>query len=157
MPGGRLEVKAGAVQGRRAAAAAGTNWTHSTRKTPQSARSGNRGNSIHAIERETAPAARHLAYDGWRAGAGILRELPWAITAYGQAQFSRRDYAAVYPGAGETRADRRLDLSLNLTKRDLVIAGFAPMLQYTFTRNISNVAFHDTHAHGVTLTFTRTF
>jgi hypothetical protein len=46
---------------------------------------------------------------------------------------------------------------LNLTKRDLVIFGPAPQLQYTFTHNDSNIPLHVYDAHGLALTLTRRF
>jgi Surface lipoprotein assembly modifier len=50
-----------------------------------------------------------------------------------------------------------VELSLNVTKRDLELFGLAPMVQYTYTINDSNVGFYQYDAHGVSLTLTKQF
>lgn len=97
-----------------------------------------------------------LDYDSWSAGAGLAQELSWGLSIYVQAQYTNRDYDGIYFD-GEARGDDRWDLSFNLTKRDWVLFGMAPMLQYTYTLNDSNIAFHDFDAHGVNLTLTQRF
>jgi outer membrane protein len=99
----------------------------------------------------------HLDNDYWSAGLGVHRELPWGLSVYAQGLYTERDYEGVFPGITEARHDQRVDLSLNVTKRDLEIFGLAPMVQYTYTLNTSNVGFYDYDAHGVSVTLTKRF
>ena len=57
----------------------------------------------------------------------------------------------------EKRLDDRYDLSMFLVKRNFEIMGLAPMLQYTYTINASNVEFASFDAHSVNLTMTKKF
>ncbi len=100
---------------------------------------------------------KHLDYDSKNVAIGYYRELPWGLSVYGQAKYTRLDYSGVYPTAIEARNDDRLDFTLHVTKRDWQIFGFAPMAQYTYTLNQSNIGFHDYDAHGVNLTWTKKF
>lgn len=99
----------------------------------------------------------HLDNESMFAGVGLHRELPWGISIYGQALYTLRNYDGLSPTATEARADDRFDASLFLTKRDWEMFGFAPMLQYNYTLNESNIAFHDYDAHGVNLTLTKRY
>ena len=100
---------------------------------------------------------KHLDNDSWAAGAGIYRELPWGITVYLQGLYTRTEFDGSYPGFPVSRADDRTDVSLNLTKRDFAIFGLAPMLQYTYTHNDSNIPISTYDAHGIALTLTKRF
>lgn len=100
---------------------------------------------------------RHLDNEYVQAGVGLYRELPFATTIYLQGLHRFTRYGADYPGFAEARADHRTDLTLSLTKRDLVVMGFAPTLQYTYTLNSSSIPLHDFDAHGVNLNFTRRY
>lgn len=99
----------------------------------------------------------HLDNDRWYVGAGVYRELPWGVSVYAQGLYTRRDYDGIYPGATFARLDDRYDVSVNVTKRDWEVWGFAPMLQYTFTMNESNISFQEFNAHGANLTFTKRY
>jgi outer membrane protein len=99
----------------------------------------------------------HLDNDSWFAGAGVHNELPWGVSVYLQGLYTERAYDGVFPGSTAARRDQRIDLSLNVTKRDLEIFGLAPMVQYTYTTNTSNVGFYQYDAHGVGLTMTKRF
>jgi hypothetical protein len=99
----------------------------------------------------------HLDNDSWFVGAGVYRELPWGVSVYLQGLYTQRAYDGVYPTATVARLDDRYDASINLTKRDWVLWGFAPMLQYTFTMNESNISFQEFDAHGANLTFTKRY
>ena len=108
------------------------------------------------VERERTER-RHLDYDAWNSGIGSYRDLPYGISVYGQLLYTRRDYDGIYPTATEARQDDRLDATLHITKRNWQIFGFAPMLQYTYTWNHSNIAFHTFDAHSVSTTLTKKF
>jgi tetratricopeptide (TPR) repeat protein len=100
---------------------------------------------------------RHLDNTGWQIGAGLYRELDLAISVYGEARYTRKAHDGVYPGATVAREDDRYDVSLQVTKRDWQVLGFAPMLQYTYTVNDSTIGFHTYDAHGVNLTLTKKY
>ena len=99
----------------------------------------------------------YLDHNDWSAGLGAYREMPWGITVYAQGTYSNLDFNGLYPGAGVERFDERIDAALNLTKRDWLVWGLAPVLQYTYTRNFSNVSFFDFDAHGLNATLTKRF
>ena len=93
----------------------------------------------------------------WSAGAGYYTEVAFGVSLYGQALFSSTNYVGNYPTFDMARNDGRWDFSAQFTKRDWQIFGMAPSLQYTYTRNISNVGFLSYDAHGVNLTLTKKF
>ncbi|WP_116084663.1 surface lipoprotein assembly modifier [Tropicimonas sp. IMCC34011] len=97
------------------------------------------------------------SFDEWRVGLGAYREFPSGITLYGQALYAERDYKGDYPGLTEPQSDRRTELLATLTKRDVVIAGFAPQITLTHSRNRSNAAFDDTRATTAEVRLTRDF
>jgi outer membrane protein len=99
----------------------------------------------------------HLDNRSRGAGLGVYREMPWGIGVYLQGLFTVTNFDGIYPSFSEARHDNRFDASLNLTKRDLVLFGFAPMVQYTYTHNDSNIPLHDYDAHAVALTLTKRF
>ena len=99
----------------------------------------------------------HLDNRYYSGGLGVYRELPTGVSLYLQALYTKRVYLGDYPGLMERRDDDRYDLSVNVIKRDLHIFGLAPMLQYTYTINKSNVEFLAFDAHGVSLTMTKKF
>jgi outer membrane protein len=99
----------------------------------------------------------YLDNDFWSAGAGIYQEWGWGISLYLQGLYTRKDFDGISPGITEGRRDNRIDASVNLTKRDLVLLGMAPMMQYTYTHNISNVPFYQFDAHSMNLTLTKKF
>lgn len=99
----------------------------------------------------------HLSYKSYNIGLGAYRELPWGTTLYGQVAYRKYDFDGLYPGSTDNREDHRFDVTLNLTKRDWAILGYAPVLTYTYTINNSNVGFHDYSAHGINFTVTKNF
>ncbi len=99
----------------------------------------------------------HLDNDSWSAGAGVYKEFPWGISLYLQGLYTDTRYRGLYPVFAVPRADHRTDASVNLTKRDFELFGFAPMLQYTYTHNDSNIPLQDFDANGLSLTLTNRF
>ncbi len=95
---------------------------------------------------------RHVSY-----GAGLYRELPYGVSVYIQALHTKKTFKGLYPFFDEVRQDRRTDFSGHVVKRDFEVFGFAPMLQYTYTINHSNILLHDYDAHGASLTLTKSF
>ncbi|MBP0482737.1 surface lipoprotein assembly modifier [Sagittula salina] len=102
-------------------------------------------------------AQDRFSFDEGRIGLGYYREFPKGVSAYAEGIAARRTYHAPYPGIPDPRRDERLQLGLTLTKRDLVVMGFAPQVSLTSKRNRSNAAFHDTTKHALDIRFTRDF
>jgi outer membrane protein len=102
-------------------------------------------------------ATEHLNSRTGTAGVGYYRELPFGLNVYSQGLFSLTDYSGKYPTFDHARQDKRLELSAQFTKRDWQIMGLAPSLQYTYTRNFSNIDFLSFDAHGVNMTLTKKF
>jgi tetratricopeptide (TPR) repeat protein len=99
----------------------------------------------------------HLDNDSWFVGAGFYRELGLGLSVYAQGLYTVRVFEGLYPTSTEARDDDRFDASLYLTKRDWDMFGFAPMVQYTYTLNTSNIGFFDYDAHGVSFTLTKRY
>ena len=97
------------------------------------------------------------SYYGGTIGFGFYKELPRGFTAQGQGTAHLANFYDVNPFALVTRADQNLTGSLTLTKRDWNIAGFAPSLNYTYTRNFSNISLYDFDSHSVDLRLTKDF
>lgn len=95
-------------------------------------------------------------YDG-TVGLGFYKELPRGVTLEGQGTIRLAGWDAVNPLAGYTRYDQNYTGSLTLTKRDWNLLGFAPSLNYTYTRNVSNIAVWDYDSHSIDLRFTKKF
>jgi outer membrane protein len=109
-----------------------------------------------SVGRERTSLA-HLNNDTWSVGAGLGSEMPWGVSIYTQALYTSREHDGIYPGAGVRRSDDRWDFSVNLTKRDWIMFGMAPQIQYTYTLNDSTVPFFNYDAHSVNLTLTKRF
>ncbi len=98
-----------------------------------------------------------LDSDSFGGGAGIYKEFPWGFSLYLQGMHTKSFFQGDYPVFGIPRADQRTDVSVHITKRDFEIFGFAPMLQYTYTHNDSNIPLTVYDAQGVALTLTNQF
>jgi hypothetical protein len=57
----------------------------------------------------------------------------------------------------DPRHDERLGARVSLTKRDFEIWGYAPVIEYTYTLNGSNVAFYDYDSHTFDFRLTKEF
>jgi outer membrane protein len=90
-------------------------------------------------------------------GISVYKELPKGITLGADAQAAFADYHATHALLTYKRKDMRLGGTLNLTKRDLNIFGFAPTLTYSYVNNSSNVDLYDHNIHAVDLRFTKKF
>jgi outer membrane protein len=100
---------------------------------------------------------RHLDNHSLSGGVGYFTDLPFGLSIYSQILVSHAEYAGKYPTFDHARKDNKGELSLQLTKRDWQLMGLAPSLQYTYTRNFSNIDFLSFDAHGVNLTLTKKF
>ena len=99
----------------------------------------------------------HLDSDGGGAGIGFYHEFAWGLSLYLQGMVTRTGFNGDFPGFDWTRQDKRYDASVNLTKRDFQIFGLAPMLQYTYTHNDSNIPLTAYDEYGLALTMTKRF
>jgi outer membrane protein len=102
-------------------------------------------------------AAARYSYDEGTVGAGFYNEFAAGLTVYSEASASLRRYKAVSPGMTELRSDRLIAARVVITKRDFNIAGFAPRLAYSYTRNFSNSVFDDYQKHDIDLRLTKDF
>ncbi len=90
-------------------------------------------------------------------GAGIYREISYGLTLGGELYLRHEGYVGDYSILGEPRDDWRGNVTLNLTKRDFEIYGYAPVIEYSYTNNSSNVPFFEYDAHGLDLRLTKAF
>ena len=97
------------------------------------------------------------SYQDVSVGLGVYKELPHGITAQLQGSARFAGFDDVNPITLSTRQDQNLTGSITLTKRDWNLYGFAPSLNYTYTRNFSNITLFDFESHNVDLTLTKNF
>jgi len=97
------------------------------------------------------------SYHDGTIGFGFYKELPHGMTLEGQGTARFAGFDADNPLAGYTRYDENYTGSLTLTKRDWYFMGLAPSLNYTYTRNVSNIAVYDYDAHAVDFRLTKKF
>lgn len=114
------------------------------------------GGSIQITRQETK--ARSLRNTQYAVSLFYSRELPLGITARLSPQFVLRSFGV--PAAinnGITRLDRLYGVTIDLTKRNLSLYGFAPVLSYTFLHNTSSVDLFEYDQHRVNIGLTRLF
>ena len=90
-------------------------------------------------------------------GLGLYREFSHGLTLGGEIALRHEGYEGDYSILGEPREDWRGNLVVNLTKRDFTVFGYAPVVEYTYTHNLSNVPFFEFDAHGLDLRLTKAF
>jgi tetratricopeptide (TPR) repeat protein len=95
-------------------------------------------------------------YDG-TVGLGFYKELPKGITLEGQGTARFAGFDAVNPLALTTRYDENYTGSLTFTKRDWNIYGFAPSVNFLYTRNFSNIDVYDYDSQAVDFRLTKNF
>ncbi|MCQ2005710.1 surface lipoprotein assembly modifier [Rhizobium sp. NRK18] len=66
-------------------------------------------------------------------------------------------YAGDFPLTSEHRQDRQVDATIGATFRNLQYRGFAPRLEYSYTRNFSNIDLYDYDRNTVALYLTKKF
>ena len=101
-----------------------------------------------------------IAYNSYQDvtfGLGAYKELSHGITLQGQGTLRLAGFNDINPIQLQTRQDQNFTGSINLTKRDWNILGFAPSLNYTYTRNFSNNDVFDFNSHAVDLRLTKNF
>ncbi|MEO6610317.1 MAG: porin family protein [Aestuariivirga sp.] len=97
------------------------------------------------------------SYHTYSLGVGAYKELSHGITVQLDAMAKYSNFEGINPVALVAREDQRYIGSITLTKRDWDLMGFAPTLNYTYTRNASNIALYDYDSHSVELRLTKDF
>jgi hypothetical protein len=109
-----------------------------------------------SAERDRA-RSDHLAFHEFGGLIGYNVDLPFALTLYPEAGFARRDYEGDFPLMSAPRRDRRFTASLSAVKKDLVLGGFAPRFQVSYTDNRSSVKLYQYDRLDFNITLTRAF
>lgn len=97
------------------------------------------------------------SYHTYSFGLGAYKELSHGLTVQVDAMAKFSDFEGINPVALLAREDHRYIGSITLTKRDWNLMGFAPSLNYTYTRNASNIALYDYDSHSVDFRLTKDF
>jgi tetratricopeptide (TPR) repeat protein len=89
--------------------------------------------------------ASDAGYSNWQArlGFGALKEIRSGLRPQLSFEVGRQINDAPLLLFGNTRRDWRLQASASIYKRDWNIAGFAPSLRVTWTRNLSSISLYD--------------
>jgi outer membrane protein len=97
------------------------------------------------------------SYNTYYVGMSFYKELPFGVTTNisGRAQRTLFDE---YNFLGQAfRKDNRLIGSLGVVKRDWNIYGFAPSVEYTYSKNFSNLDIYDFDTHAFDIRLTKDF
>jgi hypothetical protein len=97
--------------------------------------------------------------DNWSYGGsvGVYKELPRGITANVDLALQRTTYDSNWPNMGEARDDTRYTGTVSLTKRDLDLMGYAPVIEYSYSYNKSNVDLYQYDSHTIDFRLTKDF
>ncbi|HKX77265.1 MAG TPA: surface lipoprotein assembly modifier [Novosphingobium sp.] len=89
--------------------------------------------------------ARDPGYSNWsaRIGGGVLKEIGWGLRPQLSFEVGRQINDAKLGLFGRTRRDWSILASASIYKRDWNIAGFAPSIRLTWSRNFSSIALYD--------------
>ena len=105
----------------------------------------------------TKTTLKHLNYWAGYGGVGLYKELPKGITLYAEGRLTRKYYDGDFPLLNEPETDTRIDIVTSLTKRDFEIYGFAPRIDYIYSKSTSNTPFSRYSTHGANITLTKAF
>lgn len=108
------------------------------------------------FERESA-RVESLANKVWSARLVYIRQLPLGLTVRLAPSVRRRRFDAAQVAFGEQRRETRIDITIELTKRDWAVFGFVPTAGYTYSRNFANIDFFDFDRHRGLVGVTRRF
>ena len=94
--------------------------------------------------------------DYWTYSASInaYKELQAGITANIGGEVRLTEYDRI---VGDPRSDNRWTGTIALTKRDFDIMGYAPVIEYSYTRNNSNISLYEYDSHTVDFRLTKDF
>lgn len=95
-----------------------------------------------SIQRSIANDPGQSNWQG-RVGFGVLKEIGWGLRPQVSVEVGRQVNDAPLVLFDSTRRDWRLQASASIYKRDWNIAGFAPSLRLSWTRNFSTIDLYD--------------
>ena len=102
--------------------------------------------------------ADRLDHNDFRLGFQLDKEWTGGLITSAFASYETHRYLGPFiPGTQTSRRDAKWSLGGRLAHRSLSFRGFAPELKYEFTRQHSNIGFHDYSSHDVGVTLTRRF
>jgi outer membrane protein len=108
------------------------------------------------INREFA-AVDFQKNSAYRVGFDYYREFPAGVTVTVSPDFVIRPFDATHPAFGLKRSDKLYEVDVQVLKRDFKVLGFAPYIDYTFTRNDSNIAIYRFSRHRIGFGLTRLY
>lgn len=97
------------------------------------------------------------SYTGYNINAKYAREWSGGILTDIEVEGTLRDYEGDFPLMTKSRLDRRLDIAVGATFRTLAMKGFAPRLEYAYSKNFSNVELYEYDKSTVSLFVTKQF
>lgn len=109
-----------------------------------------------SLARENARAEPYANVSA-RLGAGYGRDFSGGLTVIGFVEAGGAWHDEPFAAFGKTRKDQRWRASLNVARRDWQLAGFSPVLRYSFVRNDSNIPVYDYTRHRVEIVISRLF
>lgn len=110
-----------------------------------------------SVQRNQTDDRDDLDYWAFYAGTGVYKEMTWGITTTADLDLGRTLYDGNFPLMGEPRKDWQFDATISLWKRDWNLWGVAPVIEYTFTYNHSNVALYEYTDNTVDFRLTKQF
>lgn len=99
----------------------------------------------------------YLDHDDLEITAQLDREWSGGLITSFALRAGVHDYAGKIPGLGVARRDEVWSAGTTLMSRKLSFNGFAPQLQYEYTRQYSNISFYDYDSHDINVIFTKRF
>jgi len=95
----------------------------------------------------------------WRAqlGVGVLKEIGWGLRPQVSIDVARQVHDGDLAPFGKRRRDLLLEGAFSIYKRDWNLAGFAPSLRVTMTRNRSTVVLYHEKRFRAEIRLTRAF
>ncbi len=96
-------------------------------------------------------------YDGIDGRVYGYKEFGHGISVEAGIEAGTRIYRGPYPLAGFARRDRWVGAYAAITERDWAIAGFAPQLKASWSRQVSNISFYKNGSFSAAVNFTRAF
>ena len=90
-------------------------------------------------------------------GTGVYYQFSQGISASINSQYLRANYKKNWGAFGKKRLDDRVYLSVDFTKRDIQIFGFAPVLNFTAIKNFSNISLFEYTRFRSNFSFTKYF
>ncbi|MBL8907462.1 MAG: DUF560 domain-containing protein [Rhizobiales bacterium] len=110
-----------------------------------------------SVQRNQTADREDLDYWAFFAGAGVYKELTWGITTTADLDVGRTLYDGNFPLMSTPRQDWQFDATISLWKRDWNLWGVAPVIEYSFTYNHSNVAFYEYTDNTIDFRLTKQF